>query len=384
MQKNGWFAAACCVAVIALLLLAGDKTADAESDEGLPQSVSRRYVLVQDYANNKTSRKYLNDFKNALYREPKTGNYVNFGDQEEVFLISAAVPFEDGVLICAYEMGGGETYCDLYYLEDGNITYRTLTSDCWSFNYTVFKNHTIAYGMSSEGEHGFGLGRLPESVAVQFADGTTATQRFSNIPYKSVEGWENCYEGSTDGYIFIANGQTWGKDIKYYDKDGRMRRDWRSYWKETGDEIYAWEGQSNQIWNFFIFNVMCRNDYRKAESAVTPVRICENGEEVETEKFLLDDSIGLEYVWRNRNCYFRGISEVKKASEIWIKGLRDGDDVLWAALDRDDGSPIQDYATLCSREAPKKKGNYLLIVRHNGDHIPVFENMYYTKFVRIV
>jgi len=339
-------------------------------------------VLVQDCANNETSQKYLFDFANALNREAEDCHYA---DKKNVFLINSAVPFEDGVLFSAYELGDGERYCSLYYIENGDITYHTLMSDCWSFNYTVFRNHTIAFGLSSEGTYGFGEGSLPDSVTVWFADGTTASQRFSNIPSKIVEGCEYFRQFGSGGYILVADGQTWIRDIKFYDKNGRERDDWRTYLKETDGEVYAWRDRAHEIWNYSIFNVMYGNDYGHEVNAVAPVRIYENGEELETEDFLLGNDIGLEYVWRNRNCYFyRGISKVHMASEIEIKGLRDGDDVLWVALDRDDGSTIQDYATLCSREAPAEKGNYMLIVRHNGSNFPVFENMYFTRCVRIV
>lgn len=55
---------------------------------------------------------------------------------------------DDGVLILAEFRGNGESHPELYYYEDGEILYSTVYSYAWGTNYTVFKDHTILFGLS--------------------------------------------------------------------------------------------------------------------------------------------------------------------------------------------------------------------------------------------
>lgn len=55
---------------------------------------------------------------------------------------------DDGVLILAEFRGDGESHPELYYYEDGEILYSTVYSYAWGINYTVFKDHTILFGLS--------------------------------------------------------------------------------------------------------------------------------------------------------------------------------------------------------------------------------------------
>lgn len=349
--------------------------------EALPHCTKREYVIVQDYANNKTSAKIFEAFADVINqeiagREKAEERLHSFGQDE--FMIIAAVPFEDGVLICGDILSDGQDYCDLYYFEDDHIASRAMDSDCWSLNYTVFEGYTIAYGASIGWDNGV---IMHDKVVAQFANGETARHNFSNIPFKSEkQGWHD--EGvMTDGYILIAKGQTWVQNIEFYGKDGSVQDSWRSD-LFAFDDRHFWKEHST-IWNTYWFTNMYSIDDVVTIQEITPIRLKIDGEQWYFNRMLLDEKIGMEYLWRNNNHLFN-LCEISNASQIEIEGLDHNDEMIWIDLEKDDGSPITDWRELQLDKAPTRKGNYCLVVRHNDQTVLKHSAMYFSIIIRIL
>ncbi len=355
----------------------------------LPQTHAEKYVIVQDYANNETSATALEPFAKALNTELSLQEGADDRlalSGPEQFILNAAVPFEQGALICGHILVDGEDYTELYYIENGSIIYRTEYSECWSLNFTLFKDHTIAYGTSIGWDNGV---IMLDHVTAEFADGQTATQIFPNIPFISEKrGWADGIV-ITDGYILVADGQTWVKDVEFYSDDGALYGDWRSElfdYTVPGTVMQnVWAGQPNEIWTVYSYAPMRSNDTIVTLNDILgtdPLSVRANGHKAELHPFLLSELIGLEAVWRNNNSY-RSAVEVQLASDIGIQGLEDTDEVFWVSLDTDDGSCPPDYASLISSSPPDKAGNYCLLIHHDGNVALKHEAMYYVLFFRI-
>ncbi|MGI5849865.1 MAG: hypothetical protein ACOX8Q_07355 [Christensenellales bacterium] len=357
---------------------------DTDPENTLPLSIEADYVIVQDYAKNETSKRIIDTFAYALSEEvslQENADYRITISGKDVFMINACVPFEGGTLICGHILRDGEDYCKLYYFENGKITYGAQDSDIWSLNYTVFKDYTIAYGKS------LGWDDKQDKVTAEFANGQTVSQSFANIPFKSEKaGWK---DGSieTNGYILVANGLTWIKNIEFYDKDGSIKDDWHSDMFHfnifNSGSAYVWNDQPGEIWTVYRYTQMLDKADRTIINEIVPLNIWINDENVEVEPFLINENIRIEYIWRNNNRY-RFAKEVKNISDIRIQGIQDDDEVIWVALDKDDGSPISDYTKICSNKAPAQKGNYCLIIRHNGDCVLKHEDMYFSMFIVLI
>lgn len=353
-----------------------------------PQTHTEKYVIVQDYANNVTSMAALEPFAKALdaelcLQEGADERLALSGPEQ--FVLNAAVPFEQGALICGHTLVDGEDYTELYYIENGSIIYRTEYSECWSLNFTLFKGHTIAYGTSIGWDNGV---IMLDHVTEEFADGQTATQSFPNIPFVSEKrGWADGIV-TTDGYILVDDGQTWVKDIGFYSHDGTLYDDWRSelFDGTTPDAItpFVWAGQPNEIWTVYSYTPMLNNDNTetiKETIGAYPLTVRANGQEVVLRSFLLSEELGVEAVWRNNNSY-RWAVEVSHAADIDIQGLMGNDEVFWVSLDADDGSCPPDYKSLISSSPPDKAGNYCLLIHHDGVVLK-HQALYFALFVRI-
>ncbi len=351
----------------------------------LPRTQTGKYVIVQDYANNETSMAALELFAKALDAELSAQEGANERlalSGPEQFVLNAAVPFEQGALICGHTLADGEDYTELYYIENGRITYRTEYSECWSLNFTLFKDHTIAYGTSIGWDNGV------NHVTAEFADGQTASQSFTNIPFISEKrGWADGVV-ITAGYILVADGQTWVKDIGFYSHDGTLFDDWRSElfgWIVLGsDTPFVWAGQSNEIWTVYSYTPMRSNDNTETIKEIIgsyPLAVRANGQEVVSRPFLLSEQLGVEATWRNNNSY-RWAVEVSHAADIDIQGLMENDEVFWVSLDADDGSCPPDYKSLISSSPPDKAGNYCLLIHHDGVVLK-HQALYFALFVCI-
>jgi hypothetical protein len=145
---------------------------------------------------------------------------------------------------------------------------------------------------------------------------------------------------------------------------------------------YVWEDQPNEIWTVYHYSPFFSDIDRAAHGSVPAISVLINGDEMETQRFLADDTQGLEVLWRNNNSYLFA-PEISSMSDIDIQGLSEGDEIIWVSLDRDDGSSPPDYAVLCSAEAPIQPGTYCLIIRHSGDAASEHQNLYFTLFVRL-
>lgn len=355
----------------------------------LPQTHKEKYVIVQNYADNETSAAVLETFAKALNDEISRKEGANDRlalSGPEQFVLNAAVPFEQGVLVCGHTLCDGEHYTELHYIENGSIAYRTQNSDCWSLKFTLFKNHTIAYGTSIGWDNGV---VMLDHVTAEFADGQTVTQSFPNIPFVSEKkGWADGIV-TTDGYILVAEGQTWVKNIGFYSHDGTLYGDWRSqlidYIRSGSVTPFVWKGQPNEIWTVYSYIPM-----RSSESISTlaehiigsyPLTVRASGEQVVLQSFMLSDQLGVEAVWRNNNSC-RWAVEVSRAADIDIHGLEYNDEVFWVSLDADDGSSPPDYASLISSNPPDKAGNYCLLIHHDGIVLK-HQALYFTLFVRL-
>lgn len=348
----------------------------------LPNTVEKEYVVVQDYSNNDTSKQILNDFADSINEE--LAGMDGSKDRlrwhgKKLFKINAAVPFENGALICGYMILEGETYCNLYYFEHSSIKYRTFDSDVWSLNYTVFRRHTIAYGESLGWDNGKVI--MQDKVIVQFANGQITCNSFSNIPF---DYNEECEEIITDGYIAIASGQTWVKNIEFFGKTGEVEDDWHSdLFKFTPS--YMWKDQPNEIWTVYRYTQMLSEDELQTLWDQSPVRIFIDDEEIGTERFLMDEAINIEFIWRsNRNSNYNDVRKIKSVSDITFEGLDDEDEVTWIDLDKDDGSSEMCFDNLKMDTPPEEPGNYCLIVKHNGYRDLHHQDVYYSLFVKIV
>ena len=374
----------CFCSILLTISICTSCTPSSSTTDSLPHSIKRDYVIVQDYANNETSLEVINLLADAINEEISNHDSAKkrldeFGQDQ--FMINAAVPFEDGVLICGDTVRDGENYCNLYYFENGQIIYRTFDSDCWSLNYTVFKDHTIAYGKSIGWDNGV---IMQDKVVAQFANGETSSHVFSNIPFKSEkEGWHD-EEVITDGYILIADGQTWIENIEFYGKDGSVQNDWRSD-LFVFDERDLWKGKSNKIWNAYCFTNMYTDEERAILYNQNPLYIIVNDVHIYFKTSLLSKEIGMEYIWRNNSYYLTSeIKDINDASEIEIIGLRDDYEVIWLNIDKDDGSHIADLNEIRLNEPPSQKGNYCLIVKHNYNQVFKDGELYFSMLVKIV
>ncbi len=354
----------------------------------LPQTQAEKYVIVQDYADNETSAAALKPFAKALNTELSLQEGADDRlalSGPEQFVLNAAVPFEQGALICGHTLSDGEVYTELFYFDNGSITYRTQNSDCWSLNFTLFKNHTIAYGTSIGWDNGV---VMLDYVTAEFADGQTVSQSFPNIPFVSEKkGWADGIE-TTDGYILVADGQTWVKGIGFYSHDGALYDDWRSdlfsFSVLGSSKPYVWAGQPNEIWTVYSYAPMRSNDSIETVNEIigtNPLTVRANGEEAVLHSFMLSEQLGVEAVWRNNNSY-RWAVEVSRASDIEIHGLEDNDEVFWVSLDADDGSSPPDYASLISSTPPDKAGKYSLLIHNNGIVLK-HQAVYFSLFVRL-
>ena len=355
-----------------------------------PQTHTEKYVIVQDYANNETSAAALEAFTKALNMDISAqegaDDRLSLSGPEQ-FVLNAAVPFEQGALICGHTLADGEDYTELYYIENGSIAYRTKYSECWSLNFTLFKDHTIAYGTSIGWDNGV---IMLDHVTAEFADGQTASQSFPNIPFISEK--RGCADGIviTDGYILVADGQTWVKDIGFYSQDGMLYDDWRSELFDCivlgSDTPFVWAGQPNEIWTAYAYAPMrskeSQSTWDEHITGTYPLTVRANGQEVVLRSFMLNEQLGVEAAWRNNNSY-RWAVEVSHAADIDIQGLADNDEVFWVSLDADDGSCPPDYASLISSNPPDKAGNYCLLIHHDGDTASKHVAKYYALFVRI-
>lgn len=355
---------------------------DTVKKDTLPRTVEYEYVIVQDYADNEVSRSVLSDFGEACNKElsmKERADYHlrNFG--KDLFLINAAAPFEEGVLICGHVMMGGEDYCKLYYLENGDINYSAEDSDIWSLNYTVFRDHTIAYGKALGWDNGI---FTQKKVVARFANNQTISQNFSNIPFESKKDGGRDEEVVTAGYILIADGQTWVKNIEFYGQDGGVEDNWQSDQFIFGPSC-IWKNQPNEIWTTYRYTEMLSRNDISIMNEITPIIIKVNCIKVETQSFLVNEQIGLEYIWRNNN-HYHSVVEIKDVSEIKIEGLDDDDEVLWIALDQDKGTELTNFAVLRLHNPPQEKGNYCLLIKHDGNLVLKNQNMYYSVFIRIV
>lgn len=357
-------------------------------DESLPTCVEKEYVIVQDYADSETSKTIRNDLATALNKETSILHDVDERIQiikRRVFILCAAVPFEGGILVCGHYVQDGEITADLYYLENGDITYRTPFSDIWSLNYTIFKGHTITYGKPIESKN-------VVRVSAEFANGETKNMDFSNTMFMGQENWpDGCI--TTNGYILMNKGETWVKSLEFYREDGSIEVSWH-------DAVYnfkhAWIGQPCEIWNTCSFNEMTNEKgfgikYDTSKKSANEVSIFEqsptfliNDENDFSfiETFLMDEC-GLEYIWRNNN-HIPSMREIKRADELTVTNVKSSDEIIWVAIDKDDGSEILDYDNLCSNIAPCEKGNYCLIIKRKLKHSSPYEYIYFSVFVRLI
>lgn len=364
--------------------------APSEITSALPHSVYKEYVIVQDYANNETSTGILDAFADSINKE--ISSYENAekclelsGKQQ--FIINAVVPFDNGALILGYSVYGSQEYCDLYYFEDGQIIYSSGYSDIWSLNYTVFKDHTIAFGKDLRSDNDSCLNS--KEVFAEFANGETASHFFPNIPFKgeierlqvNTDELSPCQKLVTDGYILIADGQTWIKNIEFYGEDGEVNNDWHSHIFNFGGRD-GWEGQPNEIWNTYNYVNMYTENDRNIIGEFSPIEVLINDESIYTMPSLRYKHVGMEYIWRSNNI-FHNSAEVKDISQIEIIGLHNNDEVIWVDIDKDDGSPITSLDVLKLDEEPKEKGNYCLIIKPNHKEI-IDVDIYYSFLIRII
>lgn len=332
---------------------------DQQKIEKLPNIVEKKYVVFQDYADTEASNLVLDDFAKVINLEiarqdPYQHRLKMFG--RELFIINAAVSFDKGFLICGYILMEGES-----------------DSDCWSMNYTVFRDHTIAYGKS--------LGAaMQDKVLVYFADGQTVSCSLPNIPFIDNEKWIGVL---TDGYIAIADGQTWIRNMESIGRDCEIGN--KHYSDMLSVSSLYWKEENNQIWNIYRYTQMLSEDELKTLRELNPVSVSIADEVMRTERYLLNNETAKEYIWRsNNNVEYSKLKEIKSISEITIEGLDDKDEMFWIDLDKDDGSEKMCFDNLRLDTPTKKPGNYCLIIKHNGNSDLDNQDIYYSLFVIIV
>lgn len=212
---------------------------------------------------------------------------------------------------------------------------------------------------------------------------------FPNIPSKGeierlqvdTDELSPCQKLVADGYILIADGQTWIKNIEFYGECGEVHNDWHSHIFNF-DGRDGWEGQRNEIWNTYNYvNMNTENDWNIINEFM-PIKVLVNGELNHIMPSIRYKQVGMEYIWRSNNIFHKS-AEVNDFSQIEIIGLHDNDEVIWIDIDKDEGSPITDYDKLKLDEAPKDKGNYCLIIKHSHEDI-IDADIYYSMLIRIL
>ncbi|MFZ5975002.1 MAG: hypothetical protein ACOYU3_06305, partial [Bacillota bacterium] len=315
-----------------------------------PASYTSGSVTLYDYAANEVSGRIAKEF----VKELNSSDYHEARNAPLRFNINAAVPFEDGALICGYFLSGEENPSQLYYFTDKGIEYQTFDSDVWSLNYTTFMGHTIAYGRSLGYDNGV---VMQKNVKCKFANDRTAEQAFSNIPDAI-----NPKGVITDGYILVTEGKTWVKNIEFYGHDDIVQNSWKD--DTFKFDARLWKGTDKEIWNVYRYTPMLKES---PGAEVTTLAIKSEGtEHILDVDLTLDDNTSIEYVWRGNNNR-NGMLSVKSLSEPDFKfeNLKAGDEVLWVDLNADDGCTT-DIDSLISKKTPEKAGTYCLIVKRGN------------------
>lgn len=346
-------------------------------ENALPLTARTQNVIVQDYADNDTSKAVIDQLAFALNEEAAAREYNTAFFGHEVFIIQAAIPFENGALICGRILHDGENPPELFYIENGQITHRTQSSDVWSLNYTVFKGHTIAYGSSLERWDNACI--MQQRVSVQFANGESGSVVFGNRPYHNQKKhWDNA-EVTTDGYILTANAHTWVQSLDFYGHDGRIDDECKM---DLFDFGRIWAGQPNEAWNQYHFCEMLTQDEWDIILNTSSPDMRIDGDSVMIERFLMTEG-DIAYIWRNSNA-MPSMYDVQDADKISFADIREDDALIWVALDQDDGSPDTDVNSLLSSSAPQQKGHYCVIVKRPLEPDAPHAHIYFSIFFALV
>lgn len=270
--------------------------------------------------------------------------------EEFPFQLFAAEPFEEGALLFA-GYTRDQDHPVLYYVEGDKLFY-TVGPEYFSLNYTVFKDHTVSYGITLADE-----GDFKQSVKTlgTFANGAAGE-------YISHDNGDHF-----KGYILIAEGQTWLTSIEFFDSEGRFVTDEKSYQIGWNQDCYHWKGKPTEVWNVQRYTPM--NDITKYKYIVNRLmfRYGEAENEAAEMHAFASGGAGIQYVWRSHNnlvnqCY------AATSETIMIDNLPPGAQIYWVDIERDDGTDegVAELLVKGDLQTPDKPGAYCLIVKADG------------------
>jgi hypothetical protein len=317
-------------------------------------------IVPADLVDSHLSKQYFSALVKHYKASIEEPDNTTYGLEGYPFQLFAIAPFENGALLLAgYTID--QDFPDLYYMEGEKVLFKVTEAEYFSLNYTVFKNHTISYGLTlAEGESN----RSVKTV------GTFANGEVIERSSKPIGNYKR-------GYILIANGQTWLSSIKFFDQSGNFVTD------ETSDNIgwnescYHWKDKPTEVWNVQRYTQMRNNTVdRNAVNALVLRLGGDENENNEMHAFTDDGSAGIQYVWRSHNNLNNGCA-VKSTQKIEIDNLPPDAEVYWVDIERDDGTDenIADLLVRGDLQTPDKPGVYCLIVKADG--------MIHTLFVEV-
>lgn len=309
-------------------------------------------IQPADLVNNELSKKFFSALVKAYKSTLKWPDNESFGRAEYPFSLFAIEPFEGGALLFAGYTA--DSHPCLYYMEGNEVLAQITEAEYFSLNYTVFKNHTISYGIMLQSFNG------PDSVKVigSFANGEVVERGSAN----------------QRGYILVASGQTWLSSIKFFDKYGNITEDERSGEIGWNQRYYHWKGKRTEIWNVQRYTQLLekpKHEYNNNNNLM--IRFSNNDSEHEMNFFVDDPQAGWQYLWRGHNNLWNQCSG--KNLEISVNNLPENAQIYWVDIEKDDGSGnnISGLLVKGSLQPPKDPGSYCLIIRTG--------NLLYTMFV---
>ena len=328
------------------------KTPYEPDEEEISQQPETIYgVAPVDWVNSELSREYFPRLVKAyksMITEPDNERYVR---EEYPFQLFAAEPFEGGALLFAgYTID--QDYPDLYYMEGGELICQAVESEYFSLNYTVFKDHTISYGLTLADE-------------VDFKQSVKTVGTFAN---GAADEYTSHDKGDYfKGYILIAEGQTWLTSIEFFDSEGRFVTDEKSYQIGWNQDCYHWKGKQTEVWNVQRYTPM--NDITTYKYSLNRLmfRYGEAENEATEMHVFADNGAGIHYVWRSHNNLVNECG-AKTSEKIDIMNLPPDAQIYWADIERDDGTDegVADLLVKGDLQAPDKPGAYCLIVKADG------------------
>jgi len=319
-------------------------------------------VMPVDWVNNDISNEYFPLLVKAYKETISEPDNEHLGLNSFPFQLFAVEPFEKGVLLFAgYTID--QDYPDLYYMKDDRLLFYAVGSEYFSLNYTVFKEHTISYGLTLSDD--INVNRSVKTVGA-FANG------------EIVEQISNENKNNLHGYILVAQGQTWLSSIRFFDEKGNFITDEHSYQIGWNQCDYHWKGKPYEVWNVQRYTQMYDNAMSKyAENTLTYRHGEAEDETTPLHVFIDDGREGIQYVWRSHNNLVNQC-EANPSQNIKIDNLPPDASIYWVNIEDDTGTDenINKILKEGSLQTPDKPGAYCLIIKS--------DKLIHTLFIEVI